>query len=74
MNGSRRGFAMLVGAWDVGWRIVAVRRALKNHDRKWLFPLLTVSSAGILPILYLFKFGARAKAEQEPQSSGATGG
>ena len=61
MNGSRRRIAMVVGAWDVGWRIVAVRRALKNHDRKWLFPLLTVSSAGILPILYLFKFGRRAE-------------
>lgn len=57
MNSSRRRIAMVVGLWDLGWRIVAVRRAVQNHDRKWLIPLLTVSSAGILPIFYLFKFG-----------------
>lgn len=58
MNSYRRRIAMLVGLWDLGWRIVAVRRAIQNHDRKWLLPLLTVSSAGILPIVYLFRFGA----------------
>jgi hypothetical protein len=49
---------MVVAAWDLAWRVVAVRRALQNHDRKWLIPLLMVSSAGVLPIVYLFKFGS----------------
>lgn len=42
-----------VGAWDTAWKAVAVRRAIKNRQWKWILPLAVVNSAGILPILYL---------------------
>jgi hypothetical protein len=59
VNSSRRRLTLAIAAWDLAWRAFAVRRALRNRDRKWLIPLLTLSSAGVLPIVYLAKFGNR---------------
>ncbi len=44
---------IVIGAWDTIWKIVAIRRAMRNHQWRWLLPLATVNSVGILPMLYL---------------------
>ena len=46
---------MLVGlaAWDLAWRVAAVRQALRRRQYKWAAALLLTSSAGVVPMLYL---------------------
>ena len=44
-----------VASVDLTLRIVAISRALKRGDKGWVLPLALVSSAGILPCIYLAK-------------------
>lgn len=52
----RRRIALAVGAWDVAWRLMAVRRAIRNRQYGWVALLAVTSSAGVLPMLYLWRF------------------
>jgi hypothetical protein len=54
---------MAVGAWDTAWKVVAIRRAVKCRQWRWLLPLATVNSVGILPMLYLARW---SRAADEP--------
>lgn len=44
---------LLLTTWDLGWRTVAVRTALRRGDRKWAAALALVTSGGLLPMFYL---------------------
>jgi hypothetical protein len=48
--------AVVVGVWDIVWKLVALQRAFRNRQWGWVVPLLTVSSAGLLPIWYLLRY------------------
>jgi hypothetical protein len=46
--------AIIAGvAWDGAWKFLAIRRAIKLRQFRWIAPLLVVNSVGLLPILYL---------------------
>ncbi len=57
---------LLLLAWTLPWKAVALWRAVKKHQHKWFIGLLLVNTLGILEIFYLFCFqnkkGSRAKA------------
>lgn len=55
MNRSRVPVGIAVFAWDTAWKVVAIRRAIKCHQYRWIAPLILVNSVGLLPILYLAK-------------------
>lgn len=46
---------ILVGAWDLVWKVVAIRHAVMKRDWKWVATLTGVSSAGIVPMWYLWR-------------------
>lgn len=48
-------FVGLLTLWDLAWKIVAVRRALKRGERKWAAGLALSNTAGIAPIYYLWR-------------------
>jgi hypothetical protein len=39
--------------WDLGWKVVAIRRAIQRREYWWIAPLAAVNSVGLLPMLYL---------------------
>ena len=53
MKQGARYLGILLGAWDTAWKVVAIHRAVTNRQWRWIVPLATVNSAGILPMLYL---------------------
>jgi hypothetical protein len=46
-----------VAVWDLAWRFIAIRRALQRRELKWAAALLVISSAGVLPIVYMRRTG-----------------
>lgn len=69
--GRSKWLGVAVAAWDTAWKAVAVRRALRNGQRRWVLPLLVVNSAGILPVLFLLLWSKPKPEEPEalPTSS-----
>jgi len=57
---SRRKVLAILVVWDLLWRLLAVYRALRNRQFKWAVALAVVNSAGILPMLYLFRWSRPA--------------
>jgi hypothetical protein len=52
--------AIIAGvAWDGAWKFLAIRRAIKLRQFRWIAPLLVVNSVGLLPMLYLWKLSKR---------------
>ncbi len=52
-------FVLLV-AWTLPWKGVALWKAGKRHDTWWFVALLIVNTLGILDILYIFIWNKRA--------------
>lgn len=52
----RRTLGIAVALWDAGWKAAAVRVAVRNRQWKWAAALFLISSAGVLPMVYLAKF------------------
>ena len=55
-----RGFSffwVIILAWSLAWKGMALYRAARRDDRAWFVVLLIVNTAGILDILYLYVFG-----------------
>ncbi len=52
---------ILLTAWDTAWKAAAIRRAVQNRQWRWVLPLATVNSAGILPMLYLARWAKAAE-------------
>jgi hypothetical protein len=59
-----RKLLLAVMLWDLGWRAAAIRLALRRHEYEWVAALGIVSSAGLLPMLYI----ARANGQAEPEA------
>lgn len=49
---------LIIFAWSILWRGLALWRAAKYHQKSWFIAILVVNSAtmGILEIVYLFGF------------------
>lgn len=48
---------ILMLAWVLPWKGVALWKAAKNNNIPWFIALLVVNTAGILEILYVFVLG-----------------
>ena len=48
-------------AWDLVWRGVALWRAGRNAHLAWFICLFIFNTLGILPIIYIFAFGKKKK-------------
>ncbi|KKR30533.1 hypothetical protein A2715_05950 [Candidatus Woesebacteria bacterium RIFCSPHIGHO2_01_FULL_39_32] len=44
---------LLVIAWSMVWKGLALWRAARNNQRYWFIAMLVVSSVGILEIIYI---------------------
>lgn len=57
--------AMIVAGvmWDGGWKFLAIRRAIRLRQFRWIPPLLVINSVGLLPMLYLWKLSKRETTE-----------
>jgi hypothetical protein len=50
--------------WDLVWRGIALWRASKNNHLVWFICLLIFNTVGILPIIYIFGFSKKKKADK----------
>lgn len=50
-------------AWDLVWKVVAIRRAVQLRQYRMIPVLAITSSAGLLPIGYLVKTRGSTRAE-----------
>lgn len=55
MAAKKKKLGIIIGAWDLAWKVVAIQHAARKRDWKWVGTLAGVSSAGILPIWYLWR-------------------
>lgn len=49
-----------LAAWDTSWKVIAIRRAIRNRQYRWIAPLLFINSVGVFPMLYLSRFSRQA--------------
>ena len=47
---------LILAAWDIVWRGIALWKASKNGSKPWFIALLILNTVGILPIIYIFFF------------------
>lgn len=52
-------FFILLFAWSLLWKGISLWRAAKSEQRNWFIVLLVINTAGILEILYLFRFAKK---------------
>lgn len=50
---------LLVVAWTLPWKGIALWKAARLGKRKWFVALLVVNTLGILEILYIFVFSEK---------------
>ena len=50
---------LLILAWTIPWKGVALWKAARQSDQKWFIVLLVVNTLAILEILYIFFFSKR---------------
>ncbi|MEK7502952.1 MAG: DUF5652 family protein [Patescibacteria group bacterium] len=55
---------ILIAAWSLSWKGMALWRAAKKNDKKWFIVLLIVNTLAILDILYIFIFNKRKSLEK----------
>ncbi len=60
MKRNRVPVGIVIFLWDAAWKAIAIRRAVQNRQYRWVAPLILVNSVGILPMLYLVKWGRGA--------------
>jgi len=63
---SAKRYAAPVVLWDIAWKVVAVRRAMKRKEYPWAVMLLISSTAGVLPMWYLRKHAAPETSDEVP--------
>jgi len=59
---------IVLGAWDTAWKVIAIRRAIVNRQWRWIVPLATVNSVGVLPVLYLSRWAKPAGDRSEREA------
>ncbi len=52
---------LVLTAWDLAWRGVALWRAGRNAHLVWFICLFIFNTVGILPIIYIFAFSKKKK-------------
>jgi hypothetical protein len=52
---------LLIIAWCLPWKGVALWKAAKNNHKWWFITLLVVNTLAILEILYIFVFSKKKK-------------
>jgi len=50
---------LLLVAWEMAWKGVALWRAGKNAHLAWFICLFIFNTVGILPIIYIFGFSKK---------------
>jgi len=53
-------FLVVVG-WEIIWKGIAMWKCGRNNQLWWFIPILILSTAGILPIVYLLFFQKKKK-------------
>jgi len=52
---------LLILAWSMFWKGLALWRAAKDNQRNWFIALLIINTVGILEIIYLLQFAKDKK-------------
>jgi len=47
---------LLILAWTIPWKAVALWRSAKNSQKKWFVVMLVLNTLAILEIVYIFYF------------------
>lgn len=45
--------------WSLIWKGIALWRAANTHQRNWFLVMLVLNTAGLLEIIYLFRFAKK---------------
>ena len=65
---------LLVAAWSLVWKGLALWRAAKRGDRGWFIAFLFINTIGILEIIYLFAItGAKMADFTKPTTQSGQG-
>lgn len=62
---------MLILAWTMPWKGVALWKAARQSDQKWFIIILILNTLAILDILYIFIFSKRSPAGDNESSQKA---
>lgn len=52
---------LLILAWTLPWKGVALWKAAKNHQKGWFVALLVINILAILEITYIFYFSKKSQ-------------
>ncbi len=55
---------LLVAAWTLPWKGIALWKAARNESILWFVALLIINTLGILEIIYIFYFSGKRPALQ----------
>ena len=50
---------LLIVAWTLPWKAVALWKAARNSNKKWFVVLLILNTLAILEIIYIFYFAKK---------------
>lgn len=50
---------LLIAAWTLPWKGVALWKAAKNAQKWWFIALLVINTLAVLEILYIFIFSKK---------------
>ena len=53
--------SLLITAWVLPWKAIALWKAAKNDSTPWFIVLLIFNTLGILEILYIFVFSKKQR-------------
>jgi hypothetical protein len=51
---------VILAIWDGVWKLIALWKSARNNQLAWFICLAIFNTAGILPILYLWRFQKQA--------------
>ena len=54
---------LLIAAWVLPWKGVALWKAAKNRHKRWFIALLVINTLAVLEILYIFIFSKKSSRE-----------
>lgn len=55
------GIILVLVFWELFWKGIALWKAAQSDQKYWFIAILILSTAGILPILYIFLFQSGKK-------------
>jgi hypothetical protein len=58
-NPAEIAFFIIISAWSLAWRGIALWTAAKHSQRNWFIVMLIINTIGILEIVYLFRFAKK---------------